>query len=127
MHRWNNKQMLFDGAGNCLPDETAQRLSTLLWEIIEDAFAFSEAEHKENGGLNISATDSLYDFIARRAGEVLPDEAEQKLLMQMSEMWGAYVGEPVWRQSLRFAWMEECCGGGKLCLLPSPASLCTLG
>lgn len=32
----------------------------------------------------------------------------------MSEMFGAYVGEPVWKQSLRFAWMEECCGGGMI-------------
>ncbi|KAG7124544.1 hypothetical protein HYQ44_001729 [Verticillium longisporum] len=32
----------------------------------------------------------------------------------MSEMFGAYIGEPVWRQSLKFAWMEECCGGEEL-------------
>jgi len=31
----------------------------------------------------------------------------------MSEMWGAYIGDPVQRQSLRFAWMEEVCGGGE--------------
>ena len=33
--------------------------------------------------------------------------------MQMAEMWGAYIGEPVHRQSLKFAWMEECCGGSE--------------
>lgn len=37
--------------------------------------------------------------------------------MQMAEMWGAYIGDPVHRQSLKFAWMEECCGGGELCSL----------
>ncbi len=33
--------------------------------------------------------------------------------MEMAEMWGAYIGDPVDKQSLKFAWMEECCGGGR--------------
>lgn len=57
--------------------------------------------------------DSLYDFIEAKAREMVPDDKERGLLLQMSEMFGAYVGVPVWRQSLKFAWMEECCGGGK--------------
>lgn len=113
LHKWNNKQLLFDAEGHPLPSETTDRLSTLLWEIIGEAFAFSEAEHKKNGGVDIPSGDSLHDFVARRAKQVLPDAGDRQLLVQMSEMWGAYVGEPVWRQSLRFAWMEECCGGGE--------------
>lgn len=90
-----------------------ERLSTLLWEIIEEAFNFSEAAHQKDGGKSIPKNDSLHDFVSRRAQELAADEKERKLLLQMSEMFGAYVGEPVWKQSLRFAWMEECCGGGK--------------
>lgn len=26
-------------------------------------------------------------------------------------MWGAYVGSPISKQSLKFAWLERCCGG----------------
>ncbi|CAK7227480.1 hypothetical protein SEUCBS140593_006590 [Sporothrix eucalyptigena] len=115
LHKWNNKQLLFDAAGAALPSETTDRLSTLLWDVIGEAFAYSEAEHKKNGGVDIPAEDSLYDFVSRRAKELLSEsEADQELLVQMSEMWGAYVGEPVWRQSLRFAWMEECCGGEEM-------------
>lgn len=45
---------------------------------------------------------------------MFPDRKEDAdLLCQMSEMWGAYIGDPVQRQSLRFAWMEEVCGGGE--------------
>ncbi|KAF7312236.1 putative hydantoin utilization protein [Mycena indigotica] len=111
VHYWNNKQLIFDSEGNALPAELGERLSTLLWEIIEDAFNVSEAAHKADGGKSIDAGDSLYDHVKREAARRLEDPNEQKLLIQMSEMWGAYVGEPVWKQSLRFAWMEECCGG----------------
>lgn len=112
LHHWNNKQLIFDSKGNALANEVTERLSTLLWEIIEEAFNFSEAAHQKNGGKEIPKDDSLHDFITRRTREAIADEEERKLLIQMSEMFGAYVGEPVWKQSLRFAWMEECCGGG---------------
>jgi hypothetical protein len=56
----------------------------------------------------------LYDYFVDKAKELFPDsEEDQNLLCQMSEMWGAYIGEPVQRQSLRFVWMEEVCGGGE--------------
>lgn len=105
--------MLFDSTGNILPDEKTERLSTLLWKIIEEAFNYSAEAHKDHEH-SIPADESLYDFIEKRCKEELKDEKEQDILLQMSEMWGAYVGEPVWKQSLRFAWMEECCGGGQI-------------
>ncbi|KAI1769434.1 FAD/NAD(P)-binding domain-containing protein [Hypoxylon sp. FL1150] len=111
LHHWNEKQLIYDSAGNKLPDDKTSRLSTLLWEIIEKAFKTSQAAQEKDGGKSIPSGESLYDFIARSAAEELQDEEDQRILIQMSEMWGAYVGEPVWKQSLRFAWMEECCGG----------------
>ena len=114
LHRWNEKQLIYDTLGNTLDSDKADRLSTLLWEIIEEAFSFSEeARQSDEPGNVIPEHDSLYDFISRRTLERLPDDAERDLLLRMSEMFGAYVGEPVWRQSLRFAWLEECCGGGE--------------
>lgn len=126
MHYWNSKQLIFDTSGKPLPNETAERLSTLLWEIIEEAFEFSAKANETDGGRVIPKEDSLYDFVSRRAREKLQDEQEQKTLIQMSEMWGAYVGEPVWKQSLRFAWMEECCGGGDWILAWDPNTHGTL-
>lgn len=118
LHHWNNKQLIYDAEGNALPDELTDRLSTLLWEIIELAFKHSEEAHAEGKGEDIPSRDSLYDFVKRKATEMIPDLKERGILLQMSEMFGAYVGEPVWRQSLRFAWMEECCGGGTHTMLP---------
>ncbi|OTA62286.1 FAD/NAD(P)-binding domain-containing protein [Hypoxylon sp. EC38] len=114
LHWWNGKQLIYDSAGNKLPDSKADRLSTLLWEIIDEAFSISAEARDEDRGKSISPEQSLYDFIKMKAVEKLPDREERQILIQMSEMWGAYVGEPVWKQSLRFAWMEECCGGGIL-------------
>ncbi|RYP07515.1 hypothetical protein DL764_002444 [Monosporascus ibericus] len=114
LHHWNNKQLIYDCNGHPLPEEQTERLSTLLWDIIEDGFKFSEAAHAEDGGRAIPSRDSLQDFVRRKAEDLVSDEIERRLLVQMSEMFGAYVGEPVWKQSLRFAWMEECCGGDEM-------------
>ncbi|KAK0631089.1 hypothetical protein B0T17DRAFT_590366 [Bombardia bombarda] len=123
VHRWNNKQLIFDSAGNPLDAELTERLSTLLWDIIEEAFTFSEAAHTKDGGKSIPSNDSLQDFVRRRAEERVPDDMERGLLVQMSEMFGAYVGEPVWKQSLRFAWMEECCGGEEMFVASNYANI----
>lgn len=86
----------------------------MLWEIIEEAF-----EYSEKNSSSIPESLSLYDHISSKVKEKLPDlEEDQKLVLDMSEMWGAYIGHPVTRQSLRFVWMEECCGGGKLREVP---------
>ncbi|KAI1120695.1 FAD/NAD(P)-binding domain-containing protein [Nemania abortiva] len=114
VHHWNEKQLIYDSAGLPLPDHQADRLSSLLWKIIGEAFETSAAARERDGGSSISSEESMYDFIMRRAAEEAIDKHEKELLMQMSEMWGAYVGEPVWKQSLRFAWMEECCGGEEM-------------
>ncbi|KAI8965161.1 FAD/NAD(P)-binding domain-containing protein [Daldinia sp. FL1419] len=111
LHHWNGKQLIYDSDGNPLPAEKTDKLSTLLWEIIEKAFKASEVARERDKGKSIPTEESLYDFISKNAAEELEDEEDREILIQMSEMWGAYVGEPVWKQSLRFAWMEECCGG----------------
>lgn len=109
LHHWNTKQNIYDSSGKLLPDEKADELSTLLWTLIEEAQA-----HSLKNMDAIPETASLYDFFVERVKEVFPDRKEDAdLLCQMSEMWGAYIGDPVQRQSLRFAWMEEVCDGGE--------------
>ncbi|KAK4096814.1 amine oxidase [Parathielavia hyrcaniae] len=123
LHSWNNRQLLFDASGNRLPDGLTERLSTTLWDIIEDAFEFSKGARGGDRGQEIPVNDSLLDFIRRKARELVPDEKERELLVQMSHMFGAYVGEPVWRQSLRFAWLEECCGGDEMFVASNYSSI----
>ena len=38
---------------------------------------------------------------------------ERELVLGMSQMWGAYVGDSVDRQSLKFFFLEDCINGGK--------------
>ncbi len=61
----------------------------------------------------IGADESLFDFIKQKAEEKVPDVEDRNLLLGMAQMWGDYVGDSVERQSLKFSWMEECCGGGE--------------
>jgi hypothetical protein len=42
---------------------------------------------------------------------------KRKIVMQVSEMWGAFVGSPISRQSLKFFWLEECIEGGEFRLI----------
>ncbi len=112
LNSWNEYINLYDPAGNLLPNDKAVEIDELRWSIVEEAMAFS-AKHENE----ISKDDSLFDFVAKRVKEVLPDEADQALLLGMVEMWGDYIGDPVYRQSLKFAWMEECCGGEELIVM----------
>ncbi|KUJ06995.1 amine oxidase [Mollisia scopiformis] len=109
LHPWNDKQNIYDSSGKLLPDDKSDRLSSLLWQFIEEAFTYSATHQNE-----ISESDSLYDFVKSKAEEHIKEQEDVELLLQMSQMWGAYVGDQVSRQSLRFAWMEECCGGGEM-------------
>lgn len=93
MRRWNKKQIVYDPEGRLLPEELTERLNELLWEIIEEAVDFSKDASNEKGDINISVEESLYDFIKRRAEELVYDEKERRLLLKMSEMFGAYIGE----------------------------------
>lgn len=112
LHSWNSKQNIYDSSGTLLSDEKSDELSTLLWKVIEEA-----QDHSAKNMDLIPDSASLYDFFIEKAKELFPDkEEDMELLCQMSEMWGAYIGDPVQRQSLRFAWMEEVCGGGECCL-----------
>ena len=78
-------------------------------------FLFGKIDKSQQGETS-KQTMSKWQMALSRGGirRLLPDVCDdQQLLAQMSEMWGAYVGEVVRRQSLRFAWMEERCGGGE--------------
>ena len=39
---------------------------------------------------------------------------EKQQVLWMAEMWGAFVGDPIQKQSLKYFWLEECIDGGTL-------------
>ena len=83
-----------------------------VWETLENAIQHSIERNEE-----LDCCSSLYSFFQEycdqkfHRGEISQREIE--LVLGMSEMWGAYVGDRVERQSLKFFYLEDCIAGGK--------------
>jgi hypothetical protein len=111
-HAWGEGfKIIFDESGQILED--ADKLYGEMWNIVLQAF-----EHSTLNTSTIDPQESLYDFFEEKVKEIFPDgtkhEGQRKIVLQFSEMWGAMVGSPVRRQSLKYFWLEECIEGGTL-------------
>lgn len=111
---WEHDSYLFDQDGALFPEDEGEKYSTMMWDIVEKAF-----EHSNNSGTAIDTEKSLLDFFHEQIAENLstsdPDfEKKQQIILQVAEMWGAFVGSPVSRQSLKYFWLEECIEGGEV-------------
>jgi hypothetical protein len=82
-----------------------------MWGIIVEAFKISANETS-----SLDANKSLFDFFEQKVLERFPSgndvERSRKLVLQLAEIWGAFVGSSVRTQSLKFFWLEECIDGG---------------
>lgn len=108
LHIWNEKVQVFDHDGNTVKDETAKRLGELRWEIIEEA-----VRHSKENMQSIDKNDSLGDFFKQKAAEMDLSDYDKKVLVGMAEQWGCYTGDSIYRQTLKYAWLEDCCCGGE--------------
>jgi hypothetical protein len=129
IHSWSVRGNVFDESGCLMDEKRATFFWELMWTVIDDAF-----KHSNNEAAAISESESLYDFFVMRAKELFPiplvdtgkgvtadqQRENQALLLKMAQSWGAFIGDPVDRQSLKFFWMEECCDGGKRSENPQP-------
>jgi hypothetical protein len=115
LHAWNeDAQCLIEPDGTPVSAEEADEYGRIIWDngLIAEAFKHSNEKHKE-----IDPQRSVYDFFAEKAENLFTDlpveEAKRKreILLLVTRMWGAYIGSPVWRQSLKFFWLEECIEG----------------
>jgi len=82
--------------------------------------------HRSNdNGPSIPSDKSLYDFFndkryrdrwAKTSDHLGLEEAKRRevMLLRLAESWGAFIGSPVQKQSLRFMWMEQCLEGENL-------------
>ena len=113
-HSWGEHVNLFDEDGKQIPEEDASRYNEIVWGIIADAFKYSNTSTAL-----IPARESLYDFFKSKMSDILSgggkdhEEIKEKV-MQVSHMWGAFVGSCIERQSLKFFWLEETIEGGTL-------------
>lgn len=110
---WDAISCVINEDGKLLPPEDGERYATIMWGIVEDAFAYSNKHSND-----IDPLKNLRGFFERRIVEVIPDSVEgfenqRKTVLQIAELWGSFVGSPIQRQSLKFFWLEECIEGGE--------------
>jgi len=114
---WDGRQSIFNHLGKQMHEKDAAENTELVWEIIESAMKYSNEESAA-----IPAERSLYDYFKEKVQTMIPAEMEGDLdaskrretILQMAEMWGAFVGSPIQSQSLKYFWMEECIDGENL-------------
>jgi hypothetical protein len=109
---WDTKSYMYDQFGNLLPLVESEKYSSIMWDIVEDAFKFSNKH-----SATMDADESLWDFFEREVVKRIPDAEDdapkkREMVLQVAELWGAFIGTPVQRQSLKFFWLEECIEGG---------------
>ena len=103
------RSSVFDSQGHLMNEEQAAKYSELLWGIISDAFKYSKSQ-----GSNIPPDMSLMDFFKTKVTEKEISEEDKNVVLEMAKMWGAFVGDPIERQSLKYFWLEETIEGGKM-------------
>ncbi|EON64066.1 hypothetical protein W97_03296 [Coniosporium apollinis CBS 100218] len=81
----------------------------LVWSIISDAF-----KHSNENCANIAPNVSLKDLFREKLAERSLSHDDRNLVLQLAEMWGAFVGDSWERQSLKWFWLEECLDGENL-------------
>ncbi|KAH7385913.1 hypothetical protein BKA66DRAFT_415470 [Pyrenochaeta sp. MPI-SDFR-AT-0127] len=116
---WDGRQAVFDSQGNNMPEKEAAENTEAVWAIIEKAMKLANEE-----SATIPAEKSLFNFFEEQVVKMFPSDIEgvgddaanwrQQTILQMAEMWGAFVGSPIQRQSLKFFWLEECIDGENL-------------
>ena len=112
LHLWKENALLVDRQGHVVDAAEANKILKQVWEVLERA-----TEHSTDHSQSISPDKSLYSFFKDHCDQALQSEMmsqhERDLVLGMSEMWGAYVGDRVERQSLRYFFLEDCIEGGK--------------
>lgn len=102
---------MLDPSGSLISECLANRTMKTVWDILEQGIEESKEKSHE-----LPPDFSLFDYFRRtcddrvRAGNMKPGERD--LVLGMAQMWGAYVGDRVERQSMKFFFLEDCIDGG---------------
>lgn len=114
---WDTGSYVFNEDGELYGLKDGEQYSQMMWDIVQAAF-----KHSNKNSAEIDPNESLLDFFKVTLKELIPESTEswqrkRDIVLQMADLWGAFVGSPVESQSLKFFWLEECIEGGKLSLL----------
>jgi len=109
---------VYNDVGQLMDAKIATEHYDIMWCIIGDAF-----KHSSANCASIPPEESLLDFFKIKLAEKGLNASSTRLVLQMAESWGDFVGEPIKKQSLKFFWLEECIEGG---ILRLQSTVCTL-
>lgn len=112
-HVLEERQAVIDSQGNRLDDALVAELNEAVWGTIAMAFRYSDEKFAE-----IDKSKSLMDFFREQILTIEKDPRKQSLILEQAHLWGAFVGDSVERQSLKFVFLEECVDGGNYEFLP---------
>lgn len=109
---WADESYVFNEDGEPYSSEEGESYSTMMWDIVQAAF-----KHSNKCSAEIDPNESLLDFFKATLKELIPESTDdwrrkREVVLKMADLWGAWVGSPVERQSLRFFWLEETLDGG---------------
>ena len=111
LHLWEQSTILVDSKGQLVSRDTANKTLERVWDTLAKAVDYSATNTEA-----LDPSKSLYDFFTAEYDSMVRDgvipECEAALLLGMAHMWGAYVGDRVERQSLKFLFLEDCIEGG---------------
>lgn len=99
---------VFDTKGEVLPDKDAKDAFEATWGIIEKAF-----EHSDKNKDTIDPSRSLFNFFEEMVPTVTSDPLKQSMILEICNEWGAFVGDSIKGQSLKFFFLESTIDGGK--------------
>ncbi|KAJ5130542.1 uncharacterized protein N7515_006581 [Penicillium bovifimosum] len=96
----------FSRDGDLINEETSAKVQDFVWTTIAEAFQYSN-QHGET----IPVEKSLFDFFCERIEHTSFSDEEKQLCLDSCRLWGAYVGDQIDKQSLKFFRLEECVDG----------------
>ncbi|KAK0620682.1 hypothetical protein B0T14DRAFT_433048 [Immersiella caudata] len=100
---------VFQTDGRAMSEEDAESGLETVWELIEQAFKYSNEEC-----LKVDSAQTLVDWFHDKLKEGTLSEEQRERVLLLAEMWGSFIGDSWHRQSLRWFWLEECLEGENL-------------
>lgn len=105
-HSWDGPQTIIDSSGEAMDAVTTGKLSDFMWTTVDKALAYSQGH-----AATIPSDLSLFDYFREELENTTFTELEKEACLELSKLWGSYIGSPVDRQSLKFFFLEECLEG----------------
>ena len=102
VYEWEDRQAVIDSTGHRMDDGEATAYSKVVWEIVAQAFKYSN-----DCSSSIDPQKSLMDYFKEELPKRESNPVKVAEMLKMAQRWGAFVGDPIERQSLKFFFLEE--------------------